>query len=395
MMESKVAPTQEKERLLELDVLRGIALFGILVVNMSYFSTPALLVDILGLSKSEGLLNEVVVVIMAVAFEFKFVSLFSFLFGVGFALFLSKLQRKEVHAGSIYRRRIRFLLVVGLIHLFLFWYGDILTLYALIAFLLPFYLKKKNRTLLVWSGALLIMPLVLLSLLLLIGFDSGDSFPQVAGDMYDQALYAYSNGSAWEIFMQRLVDIAMIYQGYILMAPVILGLFLLGMYAWQSRLITNAKQHQGTMKRIRNYSFCIGFPFALLSVWAQSYVDSISSPYYVIQYIGYSVSGPALALFYVSALYVCMRSQRFRVIVAFLQPVGRMAFTNYLLQTLICTTLFYSYGLGLFGSVDPAGGFLLAVVIFTIQVFMSRYWLSRYKSGPMEWLWRKYTYKLP
>lgn len=137
-MESKVAPTKEKERLLELDVLRGIALFGILVVNMSYFSTPALLVDILGLSKAEGLLNEIVVVIMAVAFEFKFVSLFSFLFGVGFALFLSRLQNKEVHAELIYRRRIRFLLVVGLIHLFFFWYGDILTLYASSLFSYPF-----------------------------------------------------------------------------------------------------------------------------------------------------------------------------------------------------------------------------------------------------------------
>ncbi|MCK0471775.1 DUF418 domain-containing protein [Halalkalibacter sp. APA_J-10(15)] len=391
-MEGKVVPTKEKERLLELDVLRGIALFGILVVNMSYFSTPALLADILGLSKGEGLLNEIVVIIVTVAFEFKFVSLFSFLFGVGFALFLSRLENKEVHARSIYRRRIRFLLVVGLIHLFFFWYGDILTLYALIAFLLPFYLNKKSRTLLVWSGALLIMPLVLLSLLLLVGFDSGGSFPKVVGDMYDQALYAYANGSAWEIFLQRLVDIAMIYQGYILMAPVILGLFLLGMYAWQSRLIANAKQHIGTMKRIRNYSFCIGFPFALLSIWAQSYVDYISSPYYVIQYIGYSVSGPALALFYISAIYVCMQSQRFRVIIAFFQPVGRMAFTNYLLQTLICTSLFYSYGLGLFGKIEAAAGFLLAVIIFIFQIFISRYWLSRNKMGPMEWLWRKYTY---
>ncbi|MFA9455317.1 DUF418 domain-containing protein [Halalkalibacter sp. AB-rgal2] len=391
-MEGEVVPTKEKERLLELDVLRGIALFGILVVNMSYFSTPALLADILGLSKGEGLLNEIVVIIVTVAFEFKFVSLFSFLFGVGFALFLSRLENKEVHARSIYRRRIRFLLVVGLIHLFFFWYGDILTLYALIAFLLPFYLNKKSRTLLVWSGALLIMPLVLLSLLLLVGFDSGGSFPKVVGDMYDQALYAYANGSAWEIFLQRLVDIAMIYQGYILMAPVILGLFLLGMYAWQSRLIANAKQHIGTMKQIRNYSFCIGFPFALLSIWAQSYVDYISSPYYVIQYIGYSVSGPALALFYVSAIYVCMQSQRFRVIIAFFQPVGRMAFTNYLLQTLICTSLFYSYGLGLFGKIEAAAGFLLAVIIFIFQIFISRYWLSRNKMGPMEWLWRKYTY---
>lgn len=393
-MKAKLEPTKVNERIAELDVLRGIALFGILVVNMKYFSTPTLYLEMLGITWWDDPLNSFVDILVQLFFEFKFISMFSFLFGTGFALFLSRLEQKALLAGPFVRRRLTFLLLVGFVHLFFIWYGDILTIYALLGFLLLLFMKKKRKSTVIWAFSFLLFPVFLFSVALLAGLGTNERLPTMMADILERSVYAYSEGTAADIFVQRMIDIAMIYQGHLFVMPMVFGMFLLGVYAWESGIIKKAGEQLLLLKRIRNGSLLIGLPFIVISVWSGVKIESVSSPHYIIYYAGQLISGPALAVFYITSLFFLMQNKRWREKLVFFQPIGRMAFTNYLLQSLICTTLFYSYGLGLFGKVDKAAGLLLAVIIFACQLLFSHYWFKRKKQGPIEAIWRKYTYKV-
>ena len=125
-------------------------------------------------------------------------------------------------------------------------------------------------------------------------------------------------------------------------------------------------------------------------------VGSVSSldlsPSFFLAIMAQHVGAPALSLFYVSALTLLSRRHVWQNRLRYLAPVGRMALTNYLMQSIICTLIFYGYGLGLFGQVGAAVGVLLTLVIFTVQVAWSNWWMQRYRYGPAEWLWRSLTY---
>ncbi|WP_416148329.1 DUF418 domain-containing protein [Salipaludibacillus sp. HK11] len=391
-MNKNLQPLKVNERLLELDVLRGIALFGILVVNMKYFATPVLYLEMLGLNWWDDSLNLTFKLLVQLVFEFKFISMFSFLFGVGFALFLSRAEKKGISGFPLMKRRLLFLLVVGLVHLFFIWYGDILTIYALLGFLLLFFLKKKLKLIIRWAFCFIIFPVVLYSLTIVFDLDNTSQIYNIEGIM-ERAVYAYTEGTMFDIFVQRVVDIAAIYHGHIFIIPTVFGMFLLGVYAWKSGIISNAKQQTHRIKQVRNRSLLIGLPFVVVSSLAGIYDGSMSSQYFIIQNLGNSISGPAIAIFYMSSIFLLLQKDYWRRMLAFLQPIGRMAFTNYLFQSVICTMIFYSYGLGQFGNVGYARGFLLAMIIFFFQVIFSYYYLKSFKMGPVEFLWRKYTYK--
>ncbi|UTR14027.1 DUF418 domain-containing protein [Salipaludibacillus sp. LMS25] len=393
-LKPKLVPTKVNERIVELDVLRGIALFGILVVNMKYFSTPALYLEMQGITWWDDPLNRLVDILVQLFFEFKFISIFSFLFGTGFALFLSQLKQKAVIIGPFVRRRLTFLLLVGFSHLFFIWYGDILTVYALLGFLLPLFIKKQQKAILILAFSFLLFPVFLFCIALFTGIGNSERLQILMAEMSNQAVFAYSEGVMTDIFVQRMIDIAVIYQGHLFIMPMVFGMFLLGVYAWESGMIKKAREYPLFMKRIRNSSVLIGLPFILISAWTGARIESVSSPHYIIHYAGHVISGPAFAIFYISSLFLFMQKDRWREKLLFFQPVGRMAFTNYLLQSFICTTLFYSYGLGLFGKVDKAAGLLLASVIFVFQLIVSHYWLRKKKMGPVEAIWRSFTYKV-
>lgn len=389
----KLEPTKQSERYVELDVLRGIALFGILVVNMKYFSTPALYLDMLGITAWQNETNKIIDLFIKLVFEFKFVSMFSFLFGIGVAVFISRVKQKGLCAKRLMKRRLTFLLLIGLFHLFFIWYGDILTLYALVGFLLLYFIKKRQSSMLIWSFVLLTIPAVIISMVLLFGLNMNSAFKHQIEVIMHKSSYTYSEGTLSEVFLQRLIDILFIYQGYVLMVPVVLGLFLLGVYSWKSGLIENRVHRREKIIKIRNVCIVIGLPFLMLMLWANLKGGEGSTPYYMLSLLGHSVSGPALALFYISSVCLFMQRSNWQKRSVFLQKVGRMAFTNYLLQSFICTTIFYSYGFGLFGEINELQGFLLAVVIFFFQILFSHFWLKTHSMGPMETIWRKVTYK--
>lgn len=122
-------------------------------------------------------------------------------------------------------------------------------------------------------------------------------------------------------------------------------------------------------------------------------IDGADSPWYFLQFAGLFISGPTLSVFYVmSLLLVLENKQRLTRVARFLQPVGKMALSNYLIQTLLCTYIFYGYGLGLFGKIGPFYGILITIGIYSLQILYSYYWMKKFQFGPMEWLWRRLTY---
>lgn len=388
---------EPNKRLIELDVIRGFALFGILVVNMAYFSSPALYTGTKRYQESD-LMNHATQLFIHLFFEFKFISIFSFLFGLGFAIFIHRMKKRERSPKYYYRRRIQFLLMIGLIHLLFIWYGDILVVYALLALVLPYFVHKKATVVLKWACWCLMLPPLLLSIVYIFSVVQ-PTVLQSAGllihndHLVYQSMTHYKEGTFIAILGQRFTDIFTIYKAYLIMAPMIFGLFLLGMYVWKKGIIQNITGHINCLKRICQFSLVIGFPAALVSVWAGMNVEEILSPYYFIQYTTHFISGPALAVFYMSLLMLLFQRKVWQSVLRRLQPVGKMALTNYLLQSLICTTLFYSYGFGFYSSITVLNGFSLSIVIFTVQLLFSHLWLKRYSFGPLEWLWRKYTYQ--
>jgi len=108
--------------------------------------------------------------------------------------------------------------------------------------------------------------------------------------------------------------------------------------------------------------------------------------------IGYLIGAPALCFFYMSVIVLLNQQPKWETRFAILAPAGRMALTNYLLQSVICTTIFYSYGFGLYDKVGPAACIILTILVYMIQVPLSIWWLKRFQFGPMEWLWRSLTY---
>ena len=399
-MNGKLTPIDANERILALDVLRGLALFGILVVNMKFFATPTLFLDMGGIELWTDTPNKLFKVIIQLFFEFKFVTMFSFIFGLGFMIFISRANKKGVNASKLFKRRLSFLLLIGLVHLFFVWYGDILTVYTILGFLLLFFINKSEKSLLKWAFGLVGVPVLfftLLSVLMFMFMGQDQVEPQDQTFLIDQVDHVtsiYRDGSIVEIFKQRLFDISIIYVGNLfLLMPLAFAMFLLGMYTWKRGIIQNIRLHLLLIKRISIISFIIGVPFSLLSLWAGFNIDSPDSPYYFVQYLSLGISGPALSLFYITAIILLLQKEWWKTKLQIFQPMGKMALTNYLSQSLICTTLFYSYGFGLFGSFDYKYMFLLSIVIYLIQVIVSHYWFKKYRYGPLEKVWRNYTYK--
>ncbi|WP_058308969.1 DUF418 domain-containing protein [Gracilibacillus massiliensis] len=392
-MNKAIIPTNKKDRLVELDVIRGIALFGILVVNINYFSTPALYADMFHMSESLTLPEKWLKWITIFFFEFKFVSLFSILFGVSFSLFLTRLKTRGISVNTLFKRRLYFLLIIGLIHLFFFWYGDILTIYALLGFLLLLFVDTKPKVLLKWIISLPLLPILMLTFGMIFRNNILSTFTVQIASIYEHAIYYYANGTVVDIFKQRLIDIAYIYQGYVLMIPVIFSMFLLGMYIWKSGYITQISTYKRELQKTRKYSGLTGMIFSFLAVWADEQIETITSPFYFIQYMSQVISGPVFAIFYMTSLLLLLQNKIWRQRLYYLQSVGRMALTNYLMQTFICLLIFYSFGLGLFGQLNLIASFSITILIFLVQIGYSHLWLHYHRMGPIEMIWRTFTYK--
>lgn len=398
-----IAPSQ---RVAAIDMLRGFAIFGILLVNMALF-TNSFYAQIIGLGAPTGMLDQLARWGVAFFAEGKFYSIFAFLFGLGLAI----QQRRFAAAGRpfvpFYLRRLGVLLLIGMVHAYLFWVGDILILYALLGtVLLLLFRNRRPRTLLIWAGIALLIPLALnaalfgLLALARLAPDSAALIDRALAEQTEQyraiaaaADQIYASGSFAEITRQRVRDMNFVYGTWPFIAFNVLAMLLLGLAAGRWQIFEHIAERLPLIRRIWLWGLIVGVLGNLLYVVAgESAQRSVPSPQLLASLIGQTIGAPALSLFYMCSLVLLSQHLPWQRWLRPLENVGRMAISNYLLQTVICTTLFYGYGLGLYGQIDEATGVLLTVVIYALQIPLSAWWLRRFRFGPVEWLWRSLSY---
>lgn len=400
-----IGPLTPSERIAWIDVLRGLAIFGILLENMLFFGGPS---NLLQMDQPwwSSPIDRIVVWAIQWLEQGKFYSLFSFLFGLGMAL---QMQRIEAHGGRFVRvcvRRLVVLLLIGLCHATLVWWGDILTTYAVLGFVLLAFRIRGDKTLVFWSLVCWLVPVVLVAgvtgLVALVRlFPEGATAleqnvaarQEMLVQLAHYSVASYAHGSYAEILAQRVLDLQQAWIGTAFAAPGIFMMFLLGLWAGRRGLVDDPAEHPRLLRRLLLWGLPLGLLCHLgyvLSLGSGS--RSEPSPVQLGGYVLYTLGLPPLTFGYAAAV-VLLAGRAGRVgLLAPLAAVGRMSLTNYLVQSLLCTTLFYSYGFGLYGRIGPALGLVPTVLIYTGQVFFSVWWLRRFRFGPLEWLWRSLTY---
>jgi uncharacterized protein len=345
-------------------------------------------------------LNEKIYFALDILVTGKFYTLFSLLFAVGFYIQYNKYKENSRLFLKTYRRRISILLIIGVIHS-LIWFGDILLTYSIIAFILILFRDAKTKNLFRWSLFFFIFPLLLDLALLPFTKDlytvspeyntveAHGTYPDMtAGDI----THIFLNGSIVEIFFLNIHHIAWKYVSYIPAGRlfVLLGIFLLGYYLSSINFfITKTKSSVLLVS-----SLLIG----LLATVAAKLLDGnsyqfpptlLNTLYKLLQLAGQLF----LCIFYITSIFKISQTQFGKKALRHLVPVGRMALSNYLLQTLMMIIIFYNFGLDLIGKLGliPVSG--IAVLILITQIIFSNFWLRYYRYGPFEWIWRSLTYR--
>jgi uncharacterized protein len=392
-----MTPVSNGERIDVIDIIRGIALFGILAANMRAFGAPA---AIYGEPWKlwPALPDRIAQACVDTFVQGKFITIFAFLFGAGFAIQLDRAEARGARFVRFYARRLAVLAAIGLIHGLLIWYGDILLPYALTGYLMILLRKKKDSTLLTWGIVGQLVPAVLMAIIWSVREISGRT-PHSRGDKSPEALLAivrgYAEGSWREIQRLRMTDVFSQNWGMFLGFVVpLLGLFALGTLAWRHRFFTPPPEALPAYRRMMVIGYVIGIAGNAGTTAAQWAFDIPSTPaggHVAIRAIQ-AFAVPALSFAYVCSVILVCQDDAWRRRLAPFAAVGRTALSNYLLQSVICTMIFYSYGLGLFGTVGPARLLLPTVGIYAVQTIVSSWWLEHFRFGPAEWVWRSLTY---
>jgi uncharacterized protein len=399
------APVRPGQRILTIDILRGFAILGILLVNMALFNQSVLNMA-MRLTPPATPLDQVAEWFIKFFAEGKFYSIFSFLFGLGMAIQFSRAEERNARFGPFWIRRMLVLLVFGLIHAFLIWPGDILILYSVLGIALLLWRKARPRTLLIWVVIFLVLPLLfnaaLWGLTALGTASLGDAEmaqlvdEQIAnyGALGAQADRIYAAGSFPEVTAQRARDMVFMFSVWPFMAFNVLAMMLLGLFAGKRRIFEDIPGNLPLIRRVWLWGLIIGLiGNGLYVTFGQQANRAMPSLANILSTLGQTFGAPALALFYMATLTLLAERTVWRARLAPLANAGRMALTNYLLQSVICTILFYGYGFGFYGKIGIAGGIVLTAAICAAQVVFSTWWLGRFRFGPMEWLWRTLTYE--
>ncbi|HJQ10834.1 MAG TPA: DUF418 domain-containing protein [Gemmatimonadaceae bacterium] len=391
-----VAALPVRERVAALDVLRGIAVGGILLANVIVFFGLTFLSREQAAAVSHSAADHAAVFFEHVFVDQKFYSIFSLLFGIGFGI---QLSRGGEAALPRFRRRLRILLAIGAIHAFLIWAGDILMLYALLGFTLPWFARKSDRELLRWTAILLATPTVLYAIVFVVWLVTGPHATGPASGVPPQIFRFFEGigrGGFKDAFMGNLIFLGGRWADLFATVrfPKVLGMFVLGLWTVRRGIALEPAAHRATLMRWMLLGWSIGLPANILA--ALVFERATYLPPSALGFLGTALQGigvPLLAIGYAASVALLVVSgARFMSLFA---PVGRMALTNYLMHSIICTALAYGWGFGMWWRTGAATAMAIAVAIIAVQIPLSALWLSRFRYGPVEWIWRRLTYGRP
>jgi uncharacterized protein len=387
------AATGRAERIELLDALRGFALLGILLANILYWSGWGAMTEEQRISFAGA---------EAVTWQYrfhhllvdgKFYTIFSLLFGTGFALQIARLSARGLEGLRIYRRRVLMLLGIGLVHSWLIWDGDILTLYALLGLVLPFFYNWRERALLIAAAFLIfVVPMAGVWLFAWLGWAphqhlyalsfwiaeglGADTAPEKALDWLRRDDFA--GWASWALSGTPYSWALRIESWRI---PKVLGIMLVGIVVGRRLASGRLVENRRLLRQVLVAGLTIGLPASAAYAWlpAQGQADWPSL-----------IGTVPLALAYAAAFVLAWPWAQ--PILRQFVPVGRMALTNYLVHSIIGLIVFYGIGFGVAGTLRPTGFYSVALLIFGVQLLFSRWWLAHHEQGPAEALWRFATY---
>jgi len=415
-------PVTAAERLVSLDALRGVAVMGILVMNVYAFAMPlAAYYNPLIMGGTDAL-NMGTWFFTHLLFDQKFMTIFSMLYGAGVVMMMNRAEARDVPFTSVFYRRSAWLIVFGLLHGYIIWFGDILFHYALMGMIVFLFRKASPRM-------LITIACIMLPVTLLINFGSSFYMEELQADVaaieqmqsdgatpdeeQQQKLEAWLEvravfaptaediaaevtaykGTYVDALAQRAPFVAFMQLNLTLVFVVwrVGGLMLLGM-ALMKLGVLSGQRSMRFYRKMTVIGYGVGLPLAILSAVI---LDAHQfDPLYVARYGGIpNYFGSILVAFgHIGAVLLVVKSGAFQAAVHRVAAVGRMALSNYLAHSLVMTSLFYGYGLGLYAEVPRIWqqGFVAALI--GLQLALSPWWLKYFRFGPAEWLWRSLTY---
>jgi uncharacterized protein len=379
-------------RLEFVDALRGFALFGVFCANLLIFSGIEYMDAAQRASLITGRLDSVAYFCERFFIENKFMGLFSFLFGISFWLFLSRVQGRGVPAVTLFYRRTFWLFMIGAIHGWLLWCFDILRFYALWALLLPLFVRTVPRRLLAAALTAGILVPALIS-----GVNVWLARPAAGAPDYDaMALSAFASGSYREVLTANwrydwylTIDISQL--GY---QVAVFGRLLLGLYVARTVDLENLGAHRALLRRVLMVGGMAGLVGSTIFAGGLLSRSSESAWLATVRRLLVESGQLGLTLAYASAMAMAFVVARWRRVIGLLAPIGQMALTWYLLQTVFGIWMFYGVARGPahMGQLGPASLGAIGLAGFVVQVALSRSWMSRFRFGPAEWCWRSLTY---
>jgi uncharacterized protein len=426
---SQAAPVEATARLDSVDVLRGVALLGILAMNIALFGWPYKVYHTPTAAPGYGWGDLAIWMVNHVVFDEKMMTIFSMLFGAGLVLMADRADARGARLGKVYYRRIGVLLLIGLIHAYLIWEGDILVIYALCGlFLYPF--RRKSATTLVVLGVSLLSIALLLWVvgrpIVLYLRDAAarvdaqvaagetpsksdkqahDMWTNIAKDSdgspekFEEAIQTHRGGYLGIVAKRVPQVLVMQTMGFVFaLWWMVGGRMLLGMGLMKFGVFS-AERSVDFYRRLALIGYGVGLPLVICDIaidwyygfFQQNPVSYFTGGWWLIQEIG----SPFLALGHVAMVMLLFKSGAASWLVRRLAAVGRMALTNYLLTSLICTTIFYGYGFGLYGRLHRPSLYLVVLGVWAFLFAISLPWLERFRFGPAEWAWRSLTYGRP
>ncbi|WP_439402790.1 DUF418 domain-containing protein [Bradyrhizobium sp. DASA03068] len=380
-------PMSPSERLDGIDVLRGLALLGVLAMNIVTIFRVSIFASFLLDAEPASPLDRAVAAVLRVAVDSKALALFSLLFGVGLAIQFERLAGNPRRMILLVRRLV-VLLGIGLVHLYLIWSGDILVDYALAGFVvLPF---LGGARWLMPGAALLLLGLYMTMPLLppIVPLPGAAGIAALVGD----ATRAYGTGGFFDVLAFRIREVTVIFPLQIMYFPRTVALFLVGAFAWRSGVLRRASANRRLLFVVATFGILLGGGLSLAAA-GQELFDwpSLGRAHFRVE----ELAAVVLALGYAAAVIAAVNLSGGSRMLSWAAPLGRMALTNYLAQSVICGWIFYGYGLGQFGRLEVAATLAIGIFVYVVQVVFSAWWLGRYRFGPVEWLWRSCMYGVP
>jgi uncharacterized protein len=395
MSGSASAPTGRQERISELDVIRGFALFGVLWVNTLQHADLAIPQAQLAALPTAPVDHYVNLVSRWLA-QSKAQALFSLLFGFGFAILMDRLDARRADGTRIYLRRLAILLVFGLAHLFLLWTGDILHMYALMGFLLLLTRRWPSWLIVGLGATLAIAGVPLIIGLEVYGYPGGQApwiAEQVAGQARRWALLQGSDYPAFVVENWRTIW-SEVYSQPIgpLILGFVLGRFMLGAWIYRQGWLQEPDRNAAFFRKWTAILLPAGLLLGGLRLLTGLFGIKVSGAAEVIFFVVLWVGIHLQALGYAAGLVVLCRKETWRRRLSGLGAVGQMALTNYVMQSFFYVFVLYGFGLGLLGWNGATFSLAFSLAVFSLQMVFSRWWLARYRFGPLEWAWRSLTY---